>query len=397
MKHFNNADEILNLKFLKGYGRTQNIINQLNLICAKFDKSYIYRKSIMIENLVKYDVDGDWCNRLVDSERYGRDSSSIEALVSRYGDVVGKILFDEKLKKSTITEASYIKKYGEADGKSKWMKLCKSKGSFSQQHFIDKYGKLKGEVKWKEVLSKKLKTQKENFIDKKWKNGRTLDEYQSRYGIADGYRRWEIRNKNQSYKVSLQRYIDEFGEVDGPIICKDIKNNTSIDKFIERYGEELGKLRYNENCKKCGITLHKMIELYGENTGKERYKNWLDAITPSTNNIGVSKSSQELFWLIYERLDDVLKTSTYFHELNEEYKFYEHRPDTIKLHKVDFKLGRYIIEFDCDYWHNIENDKMRDVFLIKSGYSVLRVRYEDYIKNKIEMVDKCIKFLTNEA
>lgn len=397
MKYFNNADEILKLKPFKGYGVSDNIKNQLNFISKKFDKSYVYKKSIMIANMIKYDIDGDWVSRLISSEKYGRDSSSMESLICRYGEMVGKLLFDEKLKKSTITENSYIEKYGKIAGKIKWDDLCKSKANFSEQHFMGRYGEIEGKLLWNATLAKKLKTQTDNFKNKKWNNGKTLDAYQNKYGVKDGYVRWVARNKRHSYMVSLQRYIDEYGEVDGKIICKDIKNNTSIDKFIKRYGDELGKLRYDENCKKSGITLTKMIELYGDANGTNKYMNWLSAVSHNNNWGGVSKSSQELFWSIYELLNIKNKNVVYFYELNEEYRFYEHRVDTIKLHKVDFKMGKYIIEFDCDYWHNVEADKLRDEFLKTHGYSVLRVRYEDYIKNKKEIVSKCIKYLENET
>lgn len=400
MKYFENGLHLLKMKVFRDYQTSDdNIIKQLDLITSAFDKKAIYYKADMIKKLIKYNVDGNWVKRINDSYKFGNDSTSLESYLTRYGEEVGTVLYNKRINELSYkgTLQYYIDKYGESIGKKKWDELNKSRATFSEKHYVERYGNELGKKKWQEVLNKKLKTQKDNFKNKKWKNGRTLEEYQERYGVSEGYRRWEKRNKNHSYMVSLQRYIDEFGEIEGRQICKDIKNNSSIDKFIERYGEELGKIRYEENCKKCGITLEKMIDLYGEEDGKERYKNWLGGVTSFKNNNGVSKSSQELFWLIYDRLDDNFKNLTYFHELNEEYKFYEHRVDTIKLHKVDFKLGNLIIEFDCEYWHDVEKDKLRDNFLTNHGYSVLRVRYKEYVKNKTEIVDKCIKYLTNET
>jgi hypothetical protein len=137
---------------------------------------------------------------------------------------------------------AWIKKYGEELGLEKWnnhkMKfgrtkeqlreqygteyvneLSKKKATFSKEYYIKKYGEELGLEKWNNVLEKKIKTQKDNFKNKKWKNGRTLEEYQERYGVDDGYKKWTERNRVQSYKVSKQRYIDEFGN-DGIEICR---------------------------------------------------------------------------------------------------------------------------------------------------------------------------------
>jgi very-short-patch-repair endonuclease len=135
-----------------------------------------------------------------------------------------------------------------------------------------------------------------------------------------------------------------------------------------------------------------MIEKYGQVNGEIRYREWLYNSTKHLqNHNGVSKSSQELFWLIYESLDNT--ENIYFHELNEEYKFYQHLPDKIKLHRVDFKKEYKIIEFDCEYWHDEEKDKLRDDFLKSHNYQVLRVRYEDWVEDNQSVLNYCINFL----
>lgn len=73
----------------------------------------------------------------------------------------------------------------------------------------------------------------------------------------------------------------------------------------------------------------------------------------------------------------------------------------IKFHH-NFKIGRYwadflilnkvVIECDGEYWHPIGNvhDKIKDKYLIKRGYKVIRIR-----ENKIQNVDMILKLSHN--
>ena len=64
--------------------------------------------------------------------------------------------------------------------------------SFSDNY---KYGEELGKIKWEERLNKKCNTIKKNKLaGKKYKNGRTLFEYQIKYGINRGYIKWNKRN-----------------------------------------------------------------------------------------------------------------------------------------------------------------------------------------------------------
>lgn len=312
------------------------------------------------------------------------------AWIRKYGEELGLKKWNDHKTKFGRTNEQLREQYG-----SEYVNaLSKKKATFSKKHYIKKYGEELGLKKWNDVLHKKLKTQKDNFKNKLWKNGRTLEEYQERYGVVIGYKKWTERNRVQSYKVSKQRYIDEYGEELGSEICKSVKDNSSLKSFVDRYGEELGKIRYEENCKRCAITLPKMIELYGETDGIVRYKEWLQKCTDHSHlEQGYSKSSQSLFWDIYEKLSDSDKDKCNFAELNEESKFYQHLSDTIKLHRVDFKIGNKIIEFDSEYWHDIEQDKLRDDFLKSHNYTVLRVWYKDWVKDKQQIIDKCLNFI----
>jgi very-short-patch-repair endonuclease len=312
-----------------------------------------------------------------------------QAWINKYGEREGLRMWNDHKSKFGKTKDELRIKYGDDYVKN----LSKKKSTFNLQYYIDKYGDIDGKLRWDAVVSKKLKTQKDNFRDKKWKNGRTLEEYQERHGVDVGYTKWSERNRIQSYKVSRQRYIDEYGEIYGREICAKIKDNISLESFVNRYGADAGRIKYEENCKKYAITLDRMVSKYGEIDGTVKYTEWLSAITKPLEFNGVSKSSQTLFWQIYNHLPDNMKSDVYFYELNEEYKFYEHTDNLIKLHRVDFKFKHKIIEFDCEYWHDTYRDMKRDLFLKSHNYDVLRVKYENYMKNKSVVIGQCIKFL----
>lgn len=321
-----------------------------------------------------------------------------KAWIKKYGEEEGLRRWENQKKKSGKTKEELIEKHGE----DWYNKMIEKKKTFSLESCVKKYGDELGKIKWKERLDKKLKTQKENFKNKKWNNGLSLEEYQKRYGIEDGYNRWKKRYKAHSYKVSKQRYIDEFGEEMGTEICRNIKDNSSLGYYIEKYGEKLGVERYEETNKKKAITEEKMIEKYGDEIGKEKYKEWLLAITQTSSklfNKGYSKISQKIFWEVYKHLPVKLKNKCYFAELNKEYQFFINHENNYpnKIIMPDFKCGTAIIEFDCKYWHDENLDSQRDIILENKGYKILRVNDIEY-ENDIEIiVKKCKEFINENA
>lgn len=59
---------------------------------------------------------------------------------------------------------------------------------------------------------------------------------------------------------------------------------------------------------------------------------------------------------------------------------------------ADFTIGNKIIETDGSYWHSKEKDDIKDEFLIKEGYCVLRLSEDDINKNIETVRSKIIEF-----
>lgn len=174
------------------------------------------------------------------------------------------------------------------------------------------------------------------------------------------------------------------------------------------FSKEEAKNKVSERQRTFSLDI--CIEKYGEDKGKER---WLDRQKKWHSNFkknNFSKISQELFWDIYEKIDDVTKKDNeiYFAELNQSTKVedksganHEYRlrlSESYILPDFFIKNKKKIIEFDGTYYHrgNIENkkrEKKRDEQIEKSGYVVFHVSEKEYKYNKQKVVNKCLEFL----
>lgn len=187
-------------------------------------------------------------------------------------------------------------------------------------------------------------------------------------------------------------------------------NDTTLVYWTKRgYTEEEAKEKVSERQRT--FTLEKCIEKYGEKEGTKRWadrqEKWLNSISKCFLT-GFSKISQELFWKIFDKLDN--KHSLYFAELGK-----DKLPDysgknneyiirlKSKVLMPDFydKKSKKIIEFDGTYWHgehiirssNVKREQDRNISLIESGYQVLHIKEEDYRKDPEKIVNICLEFL----
>lgn len=403
--------KISNTKFYKFY------LNQINLIVYMYGDKVLTNRFLInwVDNLTHINI----IDKFIDLMSLGRDSSSLNSHLIRYGEVDGRIRFKNKSDKCKHTLKNYIKRFGDIEGPKQWDMYRQSKVSYSLDAQVRRYGIIEGSKRWDEIRERKIKTHKHNANINRLngirnKNGRTLEDYQERYGLEDGYNRWVERNKKQSYRFSQNYYKNNFGKDWKIEYDKYLKSmdKTSKTAFINRYGEKKGIERYTQHLKKLSYcqSLEFYIDKYGDKIGQKR---WEEIKIKQTQNFntGYSKISQELFWSLYEQLDD--KDRVYFAELNEEYKFY-HTGD-FKLLSVDFKYKNKIIEFYGDYWHANPNifeskdimkggiiaeerwnlDKKRIDNLKSLGYDTLVVWESEY-EDKESIIKKCIGFL-NEA
>lgn len=218
------------------------------------------------------------------------------------------------------------------------------------------------------------------FIEKEWLSGAK----ERKQKQLEGFRRYQQIGAKKSPK---DRMTEEQYEK--------WKNSMSkvftLDWFIQKYGEELGKQKYQERSDKISK----------QTVGHNRNKN---------NHSQCSKVSQELFWELYKQLDF---NEVYFMELNHEYS-------CGTAQNFDFVVvdNKKVIEFNGDKWHANpklfeENDIIMPGFLnmkakqiwqkdilkqnkvVKNGYEIKIIWESDYYKNKEKVILECINFLYN--
>lgn len=345
--HFKSVEHLLAQKSMVTLGEkfSKNIIDNLNVLIKLYNKKFlINNKYCMLKTLIENDVSEISWDILFDrSKHLKNDACSLDGLILKYGEVVGRKLFKERRIAAAVTKESYTKTHTEKE----WNTLCeKKKSNLGESGYIKKYGDVEGKKKWEEYLNKwnaGIQKRKETGA---WKNGLTLTEMQEKYGIENGYNRWKNRIDARKYTLSLNGFIERFGKEDGII-----QYYCYVDKMVS-------------NCRKLG---------------------------------GFSKISQKLFDEIYNKLDRNRQMVCKYYTKSGEEKFYITEVDGLTMMFVDFKCGNAIIEFDGDYWHSTQatqsRDKIKQKILEDRGYRVFRVKEREYNANKEITTQDCINFI----
>jgi len=182
--------------------------------------------------------------------------------------------------------------------------------------------------------------------------------------------------------------------------------STTIEYFLKKTNGNEAEAKRLLTERQSTFSLQKCIEKYGVEEGTKRWSErqvkWLNSYKKSN----FSKISQELFWAVYDRLED--KDSIYFAQLNQETK---EKDETGKNNELTLKLNqrsikpdfintntKRIIEFDGTYWHdkqqNPAKEARRDELIVESGYEVLHIKEFDFMNDKQKAVERCLNFLT---
>lgn len=146
---------------------------------------------------------------------------------------------------------------------------------------------------------------------------------------------------------------------------KERQTTNSLEKFIKKYGEEIGTIKYAERQKKWLNSLYKNFQLNGDGRSKQ------------------SKFAKEL----------IINICKYFSIEIPKKEFYIYDKQNKKAYAYDFHYNYHIIEFNGDFWHC--NPKIYD----ENFYNKVKQLYAkdiwEYDKTKINLCHKYnIKTLT---
>jgi len=368
-------------------------------------------RSSIIYNFIFYDVKENWVENLLKLRKLKLRAPSLEVYQLKFGIELGNKKHKEYCENLCRSKKSFIKKYGEEEGIKKYNNFCNvRKGNSTIESFIKKHGEEEGNKRWEYYQNKrkeKYKERKEKGI--KFNNGRDLEGFIRIHGEKEGFKKWNERNSNHSKRFSVDYYIEKYGKEEGLNKWEEYKKSmdkTSLKQFIKKYGQEEGLNRYKEFSKKQkegnkANTLENFIINYGPFLGKEKYENFIKKCAEYSSKNRFSKISQRLFWEIYELLKEDKKDLVKFAELNGEEIFYLFEKQR-KFYVVDFKCNNIIIEYNSEYTHNynipeiLEYDLKRIEYLESKGYKILTVWDKNYKKNKIEVIQECLKFINDE-
>jgi len=134
---------------------------------------------------------------------------------------------------------------------------------------IDRYPE-----KWKYLINKYSKDDAK-YEYYKFMRGSSLEKYILKYGEDEGHIKYnEKKRRRMETSTTLVHFIQKYGEVDGGIKWDEYINKTkhTLENFIKRYGEVDGEIKWDEYAKKRNKNLgkeHKKADSY--NTKIEYY------------------------------------------------------------------------------------------------------------------------------
>jgi hypothetical protein len=172
------------------------------------------------------------------------------------------------------------------------------------------------------------------------------------------------------------------------------------------------------------FSLEKCLDKYGEEEGKKRFterqNKWLNSLLTNGNMvIGYSKISQELFYKLLEYYSVNDRDKIYFATHNKEFKL-DRKEGGVWLYDFTDTINKRIIEFHGDMFHGNPKKYKRDDYphpfrknitsqeiwdkdnrkldvAIEKGFEVLVIWDSEYRwGNKQEIIDKCIGYLNKK-
>jgi hypothetical protein len=200
-------------------------------------------------------------------------------------------------------------------------------------------------------------------------------------------------NNPQNENTKIQYYLSRgLNEKDALLALQERQAVGTLDKFIQRHGDEEGLKRWKERQIKWQNTL---------NNKSSEEKARINSLKTS-KGYAVSKAEKYIYQYLVEKIDNVKKGLSLSYNNNKNYYVY------------DIAVGNKIIEYNGDLWH--ANPKIYDESFInpvskksaveiwnkekhkekvanEHGYEVFRIWEFDYKNDKEKAIEKCMKFL----
>lgn len=307
--------------------------------------------------------------------------------IDKYGEELGRAKHEQirrNVGKSSLGKnalVGFIKRYGLEEGTTRFNSFAK-KSLHDEESFILKYGEIEGVIKYKEYnisRSKGFKNTNAYWKDRGFtapeikkliasnQNKTSLTAFVTRYGEAEGGRRYIENNKLQSFAISLAG-------------------------FVLRYGEEVGEAKFLQYCKDSAVTLNNLIKKYGAEEGNIRWSLILQnkaEYHANRSKFGISRASLRVLVRLYKKLrksgsrrQDIMWGVSKSHEWFLRY-------DT-GIYFYDFCIPRakIIVEYNGSHVHpdpRLPNDKQNTWIHAFSGECFEERRNKDLHKERVAL------------
>lgn len=185
---------------------------------------------------------------------------------------------------------------------------------------------------------------------------------------------------------------------------KDKLNNTTLEFYLDK-GMSKDEAKVALKNRQKTFSLEKCIDKYGEEDGLKRWQARQEKWHKNFKKSNYSKISQDLFRQIIKELKGVECIFAEYKQIgkNNEYVF---KTKFGSVYKLDFYVpSKYkIIEFDGEYWHN-ENrlsdksnksrTKNRDDEILQTDpqLQIYHVKERDYKTDPQKVINECLEFL----
>lgn len=165
------------------------------------------------------------------------------------GFVVVSDTYIKRRQTMASVKLAWIKKFGEERGLQMWAER-KKKSACTIERFIEKYGEEIGTIKYNQWLESK-------------RQGGTLESFIKKYGEELGPVKYKEKNLKLSVSIEslkLNGKTDE--EIEKIRQIHSSKSKTDLSAMIERHGEEIGTIKYNEKVRKNKQSSKRSIEYW---------------------------------------------------------------------------------------------------------------------------------------
>lgn len=270
-------------------------------------------------------------------------------------------------------------------------------------------------------MGKHMKTDKYKNMFSDMFSGEKNPNHKSKTTEEERKERSPFSKKFVKYKDVSPEDIEEHVSKFAKNALKDRVSDTTLEYWINKgFSEEDAKIKLKE--RQTTFTLDKCIEKYGQEEGttifKERQSKWQKSLLENGNmKLGYSKVSQDLFYQLLELYDIQSRTSVYFATKNQEY-FISIKGGEFYSYDFTDKEKKKIIEYNGDQYHanpllyteNDEPNPFRKGNMFKSseiwkrdqrkievanqnGFEVLTIWDSEFKKNSKEVIQRCREFL----